>query len=73
MTFLQSDFGKDCCEDKGNVKDDPQVLGQGIGGGLRKDDAELLAKLNAAIAAVRANGTYAAISKKYFDFDPYGE
>ena len=73
MTFLQSDFGKGCCEDKGNVKDDPAVLGQGIGGGLRKEDTELLGKLNAAIAAVRASGKYAEISKKYFDFDPYGE
>lgn len=73
MTFLQSDFGKGCCEDKGNVKDDPEVLGQGIGGGLRKEDAELLAKLNTAIAAVRASGKYAEISGKFFDFDPYGE
>jgi polar amino acid transport system substrate-binding protein len=73
MTFLQSDFGKGCCADKGNVKDDLAVLGLGIGGGLRKEDTELLAKLNAAIAAVRASGKYAEISKKYFDFDPYGE
>ena len=73
MTFLQSDFGKGCCADKGNVKDDPAVLGQGIGGGLRKEDTELLTKLNVAIAAVRAGGKYAEISKKYFDFDPYGE
>ncbi|MCY1375725.1 Histidine-binding periplasmic protein [compost metagenome] len=73
MTFLGSDFGKDCCEDKGNVQDDPDVLGQGIGGGLRKEDVELLARLNAAIAAIRANGKYAEISKKYFNFDPYGE
>lgn len=73
MTFLGSDFGKDCCEDKGNVQDDPDVLGQGIGGGLRKEDSELLARLNAAITAIRANGKYAEISKKYFNFDPYGE
>jgi len=73
MTFLQSDFGKGCCADKGNVKDDPAVLGLGIGGGLRKEDTELLTKLNVAIAAVRASGKYAEISKKYFDFDPYGE
>jgi polar amino acid transport system substrate-binding protein len=71
--FLKSDFGKDCCEDRGNVKDDPAILGSGIGGGLRKDDQARLEKLNAAIAAVRANGKYAEISKKYFDFDPYGE
>lgn len=73
MTFLQSDFGKGCCADKGNVKDDPAVLGLGIGGGLRKEDTELLSKLNDAIAAVRASGKYAEISEKYFDFDPYGE
>jgi polar amino acid transport system substrate-binding protein len=71
--FLKSDFGKDCCEDKGNVKDDAAILGTGIGGGLRKDDTALRDKLNAAIAAVRASGKYTEISKKYFDFDPYGE
>ncbi|KAA3521038.1 amino acid ABC transporter substrate-binding protein [Agrobacterium tumefaciens] len=71
--FLKSDFGKRCCEDKGDVKDDPAILGMGIGGGLRKDDTELLARLNDAIAAIRANGKYAEISKKYFEFDPYGQ
>ncbi|MDX8527931.1 transporter substrate-binding domain-containing protein [Mesorhizobium sp. MSK_1335] len=71
--FLKSDFGKDCCKDMGNVKDDPAILGSGIGGGLRKGDEALREKLDAAIAAVKANGKYAEISKKYFDFDPYGK
>jgi polar amino acid transport system substrate-binding protein len=71
--FLKSDFGKDCCADMGNVEDDPAVLGFGVGGGLRKDDAELKAKLNDAIAAVRASGKYDEISKKYFSFDIYGK
>lgn len=71
--FLKSDFGKDCCADMGNVADDPAVLGFGVGGGLRKDDAELKAKLNDAIAAVRASGKYDEISKKYFSFDIYGK
>ncbi|MDG4909927.1 transporter substrate-binding domain-containing protein [Mesorhizobium sp. WSM4898] len=71
--LLKSDFGKECCKDMGNVKDDPAILGSGIGGGLRKGDQALREKLNAAITAVRANGKYAEISKKYFDFDPYGE
>ncbi|MDH4442372.1 MAG: transporter substrate-binding domain-containing protein [Rhizobium sp.] len=71
--FLKSDFGKDCCADMGNVEDDPAVLGFGVGGGLRKDDAELKAKLNDAIAAVRASGKYEEISKAYFSFDIYGK
>jgi polar amino acid transport system substrate-binding protein len=71
--FLKSDFGKDCCADMGDVADDPVVLGIGVGGGLRKDDAELKAKLNDAIAAIRASGQYDEISKKYFAFDIYGK
>jgi polar amino acid transport system substrate-binding protein len=73
MAFANSDFGKQCCEDRGDVKDDPAILGIGVGGGLRKEDTELLKRLNTAIAAVRASGKYGEISKKYFDFDPYGE
>ena len=72
MTFVTYDMGQECCEDKGDVTDDPVILGSGIGGGLRKEDADLLGKLNAAIAAVRASGKYDEISKKYFPFDPYG-
>ncbi|TPP06807.1 transporter substrate-binding domain-containing protein [Rhizobium glycinendophyticum] len=71
--FLKSDFGKDCCADMGDVADDPAVLGIGVGGGLRKEDTELKAKLNDAIAAVRASGKYDEISKKYFSFDIYGK
>ena len=70
--FLDSDAGKACCKSAGNVADDPEVLGAGVGFGLRKGDP-LLPKLNAAIKAVRADGTYDAISKKYFPFDIYGE
>ncbi|MCA1490510.1 transporter substrate-binding domain-containing protein [Ensifer sp. NBAIM29] len=71
--FLKSDFGKDCCADMGDVADDPAILGIGIGGGVRKDDTALRDRLNAAIAAVRASGKYGELSKKYFDFDPYGK
>ncbi|MBR0554093.1 transporter substrate-binding domain-containing protein [Ciceribacter sp. L1K23] len=69
--FLKSDAGT-CCEHKGNVKDDPAILGAGVGVGVRKGDAELKDKINAAIKAIRANGTYDTFSKKYFDFDIYG-
>ncbi len=69
--FLSSDAGKACCESEGNVQDDPEILGQGVGFGLRKGDP-LKDKLNAAIKAIRADGTYAAITAKYFKSDIYG-
>lgn len=70
--FLKTDTGKDCCADAGNVANDPEIMGLGVSGGVRKDDQELKQKLNAAIAAVRANGKYDEITKKYFSFDIYG-
>lgn len=71
--FLETDEGKACCEVKGTVADDPTILGAGVGAGLRKGDDELKSKINAAIAAIRTNGKYDEISKKYFKFDIYGK
>ena len=70
--FLKSEQGTACCTHKGMVAEDPEVLGPGAGAGIRKEDTELKAKINAAIKAVRDNGKYAEITKKYFDFDIYG-
>ena len=70
--FLGTDQGKACCDKKGNVKEDPEVLGPGVGGGVRKDDTALREKLNAAIKKVRESGEYDKLTKKYFDFDIYG-
>ena len=70
--FLKSDQGKACCDLKGKVAEDLEVLGPGVGAGLRKEDTELKDKINAAIKAIRANGKYDEITKKYFDFDIYG-
>jgi polar amino acid transport system substrate-binding protein len=69
--FLNSDAGS-CCEIKAYLKDEA-IFGKGVGVGLRQGDDELKAKFNAAIAKVRADGTYDAIAKKYFDFDIFGE
>ncbi|MGA7779868.1 MAG: ABC transporter substrate-binding protein [Paraburkholderia sp.] len=52
--------------------DDPKTLGNGAGIGLRKDDADLKAKLDHAIADIIKDGTYEKIEKKYFTFDVYG-
>ena len=65
QAFLDSDAGKACCKSAGMVANDPEILGAGVGFGLRQGDP-LKDKLNAAIAAIRADGTYAA-------FDVYGE
>lgn len=57
---------------KGAVAEDLEVLGPGVGAGIRKEDTELKGKINAAIKAIRASGQYDEISKKYFKFDIYG-
>ena len=57
----------------GNVTYDPKdVLGSYIAIGVRKDEPELLKKIDAAIAAIIANGTYKKIESHYFNFDVYG-
>ena len=40
---------------------------------MRKSDAALRDRLNAAIQAIRADGRYKAIAARYFDFDIYGK
>lgn len=70
--FLASEAGQACCELKGAVADDPAILGKGVGAGVRKEDTELLAKINAAIAKVIADGTYDTITAKYFASSIYG-
>ncbi len=50
-----------------------KYFGIGIGVALRKGQGELKNQLNAAIKAIRADGTYDKIAKKYFDFDVYGK
>lgn len=57
----------------GAVADDPAVLGLGVGVGLRKGDEALKGKFNAAIAAVRADGTYDKITANYFASSIYGD
>lgn len=50
----------------------PEIHGEGMGIGVRKEDADLRDRLTAAIQAIRTSGEYDAIAKKYFDFDIYG-
>ncbi len=71
--FLTSDAGKACCESAGFVADDKEVLGLGVGAGLRKGEDDLKAKINKAIADVIADGTYETITAKYFASSIYGD
>jgi len=73
QAFLDGDAGRACCKLLGAVKDDPAVLGAGVGGVLRKEDAALRDRINAALKAVRASGDYDAITRRYFSFDLHGE
>ncbi|NGO51181.1 transporter substrate-binding domain-containing protein [Allomesorhizobium camelthorni] len=70
--FLKSEQGAACCDLKGYVAEDLEILGPGVGAGVRKEDTELKEKINAAIKAIRANGKYDEITRKYFDFDIFG-
>lgn len=69
--FLQSPEGQGF-EVAGTMVDEA-IHGAGAGAGLRKEDSELLEKINAAIASIRADGSYDEISAKYFDFNIYGQ
>jgi polar amino acid transport system substrate-binding protein len=71
--FLATEAGMACCEAKGAVADDKEVLGLGVGVGLRKGEEELKAKFNAGIDAIRADGTYDKITAGYFASSIYGD
>ena len=68
LEFTNSDKGK-AYEFIGDSYTDPKYFGDGIGIALRKEDTALTEKFNAAIKAIRADGIYDTIRKKYFDFE----
>jgi polar amino acid transport system substrate-binding protein len=70
--FLATEAGMACCESKGAVADDPQILGLGVGAGVRKGDDALREKINGAIAKIIADGTYDKITASYFASSIYG-
>ncbi len=70
--FLKTDKGKDW-EYVGPGYTEVKYFGDGAGIAIRKKDQDLVDKLNKAIDALRANGTYKKIQDKYFAFDVYGD
>ncbi|MEY4883911.1 MAG: hypothetical protein RIS34_1765 [Pseudomonadota bacterium] len=70
--FLSKPEGKDY----GLVGPDlftPKYFGTGAGFAVFKGNAALKGELNAAIKAIRANGSYKKINDKYFKIDVYGK
>ena len=62
-------------EGKGFAQVGPVVRldgGGGVGIAFRKGDAALRDKVNAALKAIRADGSYKRLADKYFDFDVSG-
>jgi histidine transport system substrate-binding protein len=55
----------------GSTPEQKTLLGEGYGIPVRKSDDDLRQQLNKAIDAIRANGVYDRIEKKYFNFDIY--
>lgn len=70
VEWLKTEDGA-CCSMVGLVENDPKYFGEGVGIAVRKGEDELREKLNGAIAAIIANGTYEKISNEYFDFPVY--
>jgi lysine/arginine/ornithine transport system substrate-binding protein len=69
--FLKTPKGSNF-ELAGNATYDPKdVLGSYIAIGVRKNEPELKAKIDKAIAVIIANGTYKKIESQYFNFDVY--
>ncbi len=69
--FLKKDIGKGFVF-VGPSYTDKKWFGDGAGVAIRKGEDKLREAINAAIRKIRADGTYAKINAKYFDFDIYG-
>jgi histidine transport system substrate-binding protein len=65
--FLKTPRGKDFAWAGPEVKDPKKTLGEGTAIGVRKEDGELKAKLNKALAEVHQDGTFTKLEKQYFD------
>ena len=63
--FLEKPQGKEFAF-AGAPVEDTQILGVGIGFGLRKDDTRRKQELDAAIAKVQADGTVTKLAEKFF-------
>jgi polar amino acid transport system substrate-binding protein len=63
--------GKDCCMFVGGDIKDSHYLGDGVGIGIRQGEGSLKERINKALDAIVADGTYKVINAKYFPFSIY--
>ena len=68
VTFLTTRRDAACCRILADVPRDPAFFGDGIGVGLRKGDTALRSAFDRALAACRADGTFATLAARYFSF-----
>ncbi|MGB6176152.1 MAG: transporter substrate-binding domain-containing protein [Methylocella sp.] len=66
--YMKTRKEAECCVLAGDVPRDPAYFGDGIGIGLRKEDTGLKAMFEKALDSCVADGTFAKIRAKYFDF-----
>jgi polar amino acid transport system substrate-binding protein len=57
-----------CCEFKGEDIKNAEYFGDGAGIAVRRDDKDLLGKLNGALEKIQASDVYDTINAKYFPF-----
>ncbi len=63
--FLATETGKACCILAGTVPPDPEVLGEGVGAGLRTEDMALMQRINTALSQMGQNGIFKKITGDY--------
>jgi polar amino acid transport system substrate-binding protein len=67
--FLKGRKEGRCCRMVADLPQDPDYFGAGYGFGLRKEEPTLRGAIDAALAAMSADGTFDAIRSRYFEFD----
>lgn len=69
--WLENSDGNKCCAFVGPDIKDVKYFGEGAGIAVRKEDKDLKALFNKALAEIIKDGTYEKINKKYFPFSIY--
>ena len=66
--WLNNTKAGQCCEFRGDDIKEAKYFGDGAGIAVRKDDLDLLARLDAGLDEITEDGTYNMINAKYFPF-----